>query len=66
MDPKALQQPYVSQQTDSSTGQQPEKTPRKEQEAVKRLIEAMLADIKEQSCNDIEGEIFCLEAMFPY
>jgi hypothetical protein len=66
MDLKSLQQPDVSQQTDSSTGQLPEKTPRKEQEPVERLIEVMLAEIKEQTGNNVEGEIFCLEAMFPY
>ncbi len=65
-DTESLQQPDASHQNGSSTGQTPDKTPRKEQEPVERLIEAMMAEIKEQTSNDIEGEIFCLEAMFPY
>jgi hypothetical protein len=32
---------------------------------VKRLIEAMLVEIKGVTRHDVEGEIFCLEAMFP-
>ncbi len=32
---------------------------------VERLIDAMLVEIKDVTKHDVEGEIFCLEAMFP-
>ena len=32
---------------------------------VKRLIEAMTAEMSASTSHDVEGEIFCLSAMFP-
>ena len=32
---------------------------------VKRLIEAMLAEISASTSHDVEGKNFCLSAMFP-
>ena len=40
-------------------------TPMKESEPVEKLIKAMMSEIRKQTSNGIEGEIFCLEAMFP-
>ena len=41
-------------------------SPIKEREPVEVLIEAMMAENQETTKQDVEGEIFCIEAMFPH
>ena len=38
---------------------------RRTRKPVERLIEAMLAETSARTASDVEGEIFCLEALFP-
>jgi hypothetical protein len=65
MDTKQLHQLDTSPDNDL-IGIEPTKPPEKEQEPVESLIKAMMTEIKAQMAHNIEGKIFCLEAMFPY
>jgi transposase InsO family protein len=42
-----------------------DKSSRPKSQPVERLIKAMLAETSRQTANNIEGEIFCLQAMYP-
>ncbi len=60
---------------ESTRGREPNEPPEQEQreplfparkrQPVESLIEVMTAEVKTLTAKGIEGEIFCLEAMFP-
>jgi hypothetical protein len=52
-----------SNQTNNEIGKEPIKS--KDMEPVKHVIKAMMMEIRNQTIDDVEGKIFCLEAMFP-
>jgi hypothetical protein len=54
------------QQTDLNRTKDLPMAPAKEPEPVEPLIEAMMAEIRVQTAKEGEGEIFCLEAMYPF
>jgi hypothetical protein len=72
---RQLQHHRVNPSMDLIQGKEPEKPPEKEQreavlptqkrQPVERLIKVMTAEVKTLTAKGIEGEIFCLEAMFP-
>jgi hypothetical protein len=59
---KLLQQIDSNRKQDSPS----QTTPAKEPEPIEHLIEAMMTEIWAQTSKEVEGEIFCLEAMFPF
>ncbi len=54
------------QQTDLNRTKDLPMAPAKEPEPVEPLIKAMMAEIRVHTAKEVGGEIFCLEAMYPF